>query len=396
MSDKHDHDHGHDHDHDHGHEHGHKHDDIKLPLKSAAPAPAPEPEPDRAIEDAGTTALSDALRSSFFIVKFLMVVLVVVFFASGFFVVRQQERVIVLRFGKPLGTGTQRLLGPGLHFGFPAPIDEVVRIPVAELQTARSTAGWYYTTPEMEATKSEPPPGASLSPASDGYTVTSDGNIIHVRADIQYRVADPLKYELGFTSSPDLVKNVLDEALFFASSQFTVDQVLTSDRLAFREKVLTRVRQRAEELGLGITVEQGNVEVIPPRQTKAAFDAALGADIERRQTNDVARGYAGKILSAAEGQANSIINAAETDRARLVQAVAAEAEYFKDQLPHYKANQGLFMERLRNDAMGRVMTNVTKWFVPQPAAGKSQELRLQLNRDPEKPVAPQDQPPGVR
>jgi membrane protease subunit HflK len=395
MSDKHDHA-GHDHNHDHKHDHGHEHGDIKLPLKSAAAAPTPEPEPERAIEDAGTTALSDALRSSFFIVKFLMVILVIVFFGSGLFVVKQQERVIVLRFGRPVGTGTGQLLGPGLHFGFPAPVDEIVRIPVAELQTARSSAGWYYTTPEMEATKSEPAPGMSLSPASDGYTITSDGNIIHVRADISYRVADPLKYELGFTASSNLVQNVLDEALFFASSQFTVDQVLTSDRLGFREKVLARVRQRSEELGLGITVDNGNVQVIPPRQTRAAFDAALGADIERRQTNDVARGYAGKILSAAEGQANSIINAAETDRARLVQAVAAEAEYFKDQLPHYKSNPQLFMTRLQSDAMARVMTNVTKWFVPQPAAGKAQELRLQLNRDPEKPVAPQDQPPGIR
>lgn len=399
MSDKHDHSHdhhGHDHDHDHDHDHGKKEVDVKLSLKPAAPAPAPEPEPERLVEDAGTEALSEALRSSFFIVKFLMVLLVIVFVGSGVFVVKKQEKAIVLRFGKPVGVGTQQLLGPGLHFSFPAPIDEVVRIPIAELQTSRSTAGWYATTPEAEAANQEAPPGASLSPASDGYTVTSDGNIIHVRADIQYRVADPLQYSLGFTGSPDLVRNILDEALFFASSQFTVDQVLTTDRLGFREKVLARVRQRAEELKLGITVEQGNVQVIPPRQTKAAFDAALAADIERRQTNDVARGYAGRILSAAEGQANSIINSAETDRARLVQAVAADAQYFKDQLPHYKANPGLFMARLQNDSMGRVMTNVTKWFVPQPPAGNPLELRLQLNRDPEKPVAPQDQPQGVR
>ena len=389
MSDKHDHDHDHDHDHTHG--------DIKLPSKEK-PAPAPEPMADRAIEDAGTQALSEALRSSFAIVKVLMVVLVLAFLGSGIFTVSSQERAMILRFGKPVGTGADQLLGPGLHWSWPAPIDEIVRIPIATHQVVRSTAGWYATTPEAEAAGSEAPPNGSLSPAFDGYTITSDGNIIHVRAEVRYRVADPLRYELGFTTSSNVVINILDEALFFASSQFTVDQALTADRLGFQEKVLNRVRQRVDELNLGITVDQGEVRVIPPRQTKGAFDSALAAEIERRKALDDARSYAGRILSTAEGEANSVINSGETDKVRLEQAIAAEARYYQDQLPHYRDNPNLFMARVQSDALARIMTNTTKWFVPQPSAGKQREFRLLLNRDPERPVAPQDQeqPPQNR
>src|ERR1041385_3970345 len=79
MSDKHDHKHDHDHGHDHDHDHGHSHGEIKL-KEPSAPAPAPEPTPERAQDDAGSTALSDALRSSFTIVKFVMIGLVVFFF----------------------------------------------------------------------------------------------------------------------------------------------------------------------------------------------------------------------------------------------------------------------------------------------------------------------------
>jgi membrane protease subunit HflK len=384
MSDK------HDHKHDHSHDHDHEHGEIKLPAK---PAPAPEPEviPERAMEDAGTTALSEALRSSFLIVKILMVILVVAFFGSGIFTVTSQQRAIVLRFGKPMGTGPNQLLGPGLHWSFPAPIDEVVKIPIGELQVVRSTAGWYATTPEAEAAGAEPPAGGSLSPASDGYTITSDGNIIHVRAEIRYRVADPLKYELGFTTSSNVVKNILDEALFFVSSQYTVDQALTADRLGFQEKILGRVRQRVNDVDLGISIESGEVRVIPPRQTRTAFDNALAADIEARKAIQDARGYAGRLLSTAEGESNSVMNAALTERSRLVQGVAAEAQYFKDQLPHYKANPNLFMARVQSEMMSRAMTNTEKWFVPQAADGKGLELRLLLNRDPQKPAAPQDQ-----
>ena len=81
------------------------------------------------------------------------------------------------------------------------------------------------------------------------------------------------------------------------------------------------------------------MQIIPPRYLKGFFDQAFSADIERRKTNEVARAYASRVLSTASGEANAILNNASTDRTRLVQAVAAEASYFKNQLPHYEANK---------------------------------------------------------
>ena len=48
--------------------------------------------------DAGSQALSEALRSSFGIVKFLLGLLIIIFLASGIFQVGPQERAIKLRF----------------------------------------------------------------------------------------------------------------------------------------------------------------------------------------------------------------------------------------------------------------------------------------------------------
>src|SRR5215472_8801326 len=137
--------------------------------------------------DAGSQALSEALRSSFAIVKFLMVVLVAVFLASGFFIVGPQERAIILRFGKPVAEGEKALLGPGLHFSLPYPIDEVRKVSITGIQQAQSSVGWYATTPELELAGTEPPPMPTLNPAVDGYLLTSDDNIVHSRATLTYR-----------------------------------------------------------------------------------------------------------------------------------------------------------------------------------------------------------------
>ncbi len=85
-----------------------------FPTKLQRPAPASLP-PETPV-DAGSQALSEALRSSFAIVKFVMLLLVLVFLGSGFFTVGPQERALVLRFGRPVGTGEKALLGPGLHW----------------------------------------------------------------------------------------------------------------------------------------------------------------------------------------------------------------------------------------------------------------------------------------
>ena len=63
--------------------------------------------------DAGSQALSEALRSSFGIIKVVMVLLVLVFLGSGLFKVGPGERAIKLRMGRVVGQGQQALLEPG-------------------------------------------------------------------------------------------------------------------------------------------------------------------------------------------------------------------------------------------------------------------------------------------
>jgi len=92
-------------------------------------APVPGKPADDGLDAAGRS-LSEALRISFIILKVIMIVLVVAFLASGFETVGPDEQALVLRFGKIQGVGEDRLLGPGLHWILPYPIDEIVKIPV--------------------------------------------------------------------------------------------------------------------------------------------------------------------------------------------------------------------------------------------------------------------------
>ena len=357
------------------------------PRSPTPPASGPGGPPATPEETTGQ-ALAEALRSSFVIIKILMAVLAVFFLCSGMFTVAPQEQAMILRLGKPLEVGGKVLLGPGFHWAFPAPIDEVVRIPAAQVRTATSSAGWYYTTPEMEVAGKEPDPGDSLNPARDGYALTADANIVHVRATLRYSIQDPVRYAFGFTQTARLITNALNEALNYATAQFPVDSILTRDRTSFREKLSQRLSQLVDEQQLGIRIEQADVQARAPRQpaVSKAFDAVTEAGLKSGQVLNEAQSYANEVRSRALGGAASLTNAALTEKTRMVEFVGAEARQFSSLRPQYEANPALFTLRWQTETLGRVFTNAQeKFFIAPGPDGRPRELRLLLSREPIKP-----------
>ncbi|HEX9047990.1 MAG TPA: protease modulator HflK [Verrucomicrobiae bacterium] len=362
-------------DHDH-HDHPHPH--------------APE------TQDTGSQALAEALKSSFAIVKVAMVLLVIVIFAAGFFTVKPGEKAVILRFGKPQGEGPKMLLSSGkLYWSLPYPIDEVVRIPIAEIQKVNSSAGWYLTTPEMELAGTEPPPGPSLNPAVEGYVITGDRNIIHTRASVFYHIDDPraaifgfaagTNHEFNLTGISNAVQNAANNALVTTAARFNVDDILTRDAAGFQDAVRQRVMDLVEREHLGVVVDQCQVQSIAPRQLKDVFAQVATARQNRDRQIQDALGEQNRILSQASAQAASITNAAESARVRYVTSVQSDADAFAKLLPQYRNDPKLYAQLELAKAMPEIYTNVDKIFIPERADGKTREVRLMLNREPPQP-----------
>ncbi len=335
-------------------------------------------------EDAGSQALSEALRSSFIIVRVLMVVLLLVFLCSGIFSVGPQENAIILRMGKPVGDGRNALLGPGLHFSWPKPIDDHTNIPISSLQIADTTVGWYMPLEEM-GKGNEPQLRPSLNPANTSYTLTSDTNIIHVTARLHYRISDPIRFHFDFADGRLFVTNALNNAILFASAQFTVDDILTKRVAAFREMVASRVKDLIEQQQLGVSFEQLDVQAIPPRYLQGKFNEVTQASVKRDDTLNKADSYATETLGKARAEAESRINTAQAARTRLVGLVAAEQKNFSDMLPQYQANPELFLRLRQMSMLERVLAGARDKII-QPHNG-ARELRLILGREPKLPTA---------
>ena len=338
--------------------------------------------------DAGSQALAEALGRSFAIVKIVMLLMVVLFFCSGFFQVGPSEKAVILRFGRPVGEGNGVLLRPGLHWSFPYPIDEVVKIPIKESRKVTSTTGWYFTTPEQELSGEELPGGASLNPAIDGYAITADRNIVHLSATLSYHIEDPIAYIFNFASASNSIQNMLNNALLFTATRYNVDDILINKRSEFQDAVEARVTDLTDREHLGIVIDPGQVQVrsVAPRQLKDVFDRVLIAQQNQSKQIYEANTYRDKKLLEAAAQASVITTEAATASTNYVVAIQAEAKTFTKLLPRFEANRYLFAQQRVVETMAVVLTNVLRAEVlPQRADGKPREVRLMLNDPPPEP-----------
>ncbi|MBL6763359.1 MAG: hypothetical protein ISQ14_00270 [Verrucomicrobiae bacterium] len=358
--------------------------EIKPPRE---PAPFTPP-PGRKIElheDTGSLALSEALKSVFGVLKLIMLAVIVFFVFSGVFTVEPNEVAVLLRFGKPVGVGESRILKPGLHFSFPYPVDEVVRIPVGKSHTVKSDIGWYYESPEDIASGNLPNPGNGLSPERDGYLLTADGNVIHARATLKYRVIDPVRHVFYYANATDVLRNILNHALLRAAAEFTAEAALYKDKIAFRESVIGHINSAMALLPMGVRLEPIDVQTSPPLKVKDSFDQVISAEQMRSEQILKAQAGARESIQLASGEAKSVIASGMIRSNQLVTSIEAEARSFEAQLPYFRKDPDLFVRRVAADSLRIVLTNANdKFFVPTRADGTSRELRIQLSREPMK------------
>ncbi len=341
-------------------------------------------------DDASSQALSEALGSSLLLVRLLAVVLAVAFVFSCVFTVNPSEVAVVLRFGKPVGQGPDQILKQGLHWAFPYPIDEIVRIPIGESKVIKATNEWYAVTAEEERDGITPQGGPQLSPGIDGHVITSDGNILHVRATLRYKITKPVDYAFKFSNATNLLRSCLDNSIHWASVRFTADAALRNERIAYRDAIRTHLASLVETLGLGVSIDTLDVEVAAPLYVKTYFDQVIAAEQDKNSRHTAAQGEYDRITREAIGEAQRTLAIGQSISNSLVLAVAADAQSFSQQREDYRKNPSLFRDRLRIATIGRILTNAQdKFFQPLSV----DEIRVNLSAEPQTPRKPD---PNVR
>ena len=176
---------------------------------------------------------------------------------------------MIIRLGRPVGEGERRLLGPGLHWSFPYPIDEYMKVPISAIQKVSSTVGWYVTTPEQELRRNRRaslPVNYPLNPLIDGYVLTGRSEHRSYPGDFDAIIFQTRSPTCSASSDASNTRShsALDNALFMPPRHYKVDDLLTRDVAGFQDRPSANALfELVSQQNLGIEVEECLVQSRP-------------------------------------------------------------------------------------------------------------------------------------
>jgi membrane protease subunit HflK len=276
--------------------------------------------------------------------------LVALWAVLGIYVVATEEQAVLTTFGAV----TVQRATPGVGWHWPWPIGEVHKLKVRELK--RAFIGGEVAD-EANAIPAEP----TLS-----QFITGDQNIINVRTVVQFSVADPADYLFKAADANLAVSNAVEAELGRQIAARTVDEVLTTEKVAIQEIVRRRAQQLIDEYQLGVVISTVNIRsVTPPPEAADAFRDVASARADRDRISNEAQGYANDIVPRARGEAQQMLISSLGYKERIINEADGDAARFALLAAEYSKNRQVTRDRLFLETMEEVLPRLRKTIVDE-------------------------------
>jgi regulator of protease activity HflC (stomatin/prohibitin superfamily) len=277
-------------------------------------------------------------------------------------VVEADEHVVVERFGSPWRENAADpnsplvILGPGIHFKRPFPIDITRRVPVeqiseltigeaskAESEDPGKAILWteqheyvpelmlLVAAPQSASQPTRPAVDPNAAPGARSADRSVSSSLLMVSVPIQYRIKDLNAYLYKYESVEKVMEGVVYQILSDYASNVDIDALISHGRRELNEELRTRFQAKINELGLGIDlVFVGIRGAHPPAQDQvaAAFHEVVSAETRMAATINAARGQEQTILTRVAGSVDRAreLDAAIQEKKRIDSDPAATAE----------------------------------------------------------------------
>lgn len=249
---------------------------------------------------------------------------------TGIFLVSPAEQAVVLHFGKYV-----RTVGPGPHW-------------IPSLFDRRYTVN-------IQRVDSFP---------YESEMLTQDGNIVHVKIQVQYRIADLKNYLFNVVTPVETLHQAASSSLRQVVGQMNLDPILTTGREELAQRVTDLLQKTLSSYQSGIEVREVTLQSSkPPEAVTTAFDDVIKATEDQKRYINQAEAYAKKRVLTAQGEVSRITQEADAYRYAVVaQATGATAQYLA-LLGPYQAAPNVTRERLYLDTVTDVLKNTKNILV---------------------------------
>ncbi len=285
----------------------------------------------------------------------------VIWLLLGLYSVGPDEVGVVQRFGE-----YNRVVGSGLNYHFPYPIETVQTPKVTEVKRIeigfRTVGKNQYRTIEQES-----------------LMLTGDENIVDAELIVQYKIKDPIDYLFNFIGPELTLREASEASLRTVIGRHNIDEALTSGKLMIQEETKELLQITLDKYETGVIVVAVQLQdVSPPKQVIDAFKDVASAKEDKNRMINEAEGYRNDVIPKARGEAQAMIRKAEGFRESRIKRAEGDVAKFKAIVKEYNKAKDVTKERLYLEAMEEILPGIDKYIVPNGEDGNLLNL-LNLN-----------------
>lgn len=266
---------------------------------------------------------------------------------------------VVQRFGK-----FDRLLGTGINFRWPYPVEEVTVVPYTRQNRVEvgfsSQAGSLY--------------GSARSPnrPEESLMLTGDENIVDVNFNVFWNVKDAPAFLFNVRNpgdSPDAqVKAVAESSMREVIGQNEIQPILTKSRQEVEEAVKAHIQRTLDSYNAGILITQVNLQKVdPPTEVISAFRDVQAARADQERARNEAETYANRVIPEARGEAQRILQAAQGYKEQAVAEAQGRTSRFRQIYDEYVKAPDVTRRRMYLETMERVLGGMSKIIIDEKA-----------------------------
>ena len=295
-----------------------------------------------------------------------VIVLISMWFFTGIYKIEPEEQGVILHFG-----AFHRIAEPGLNYHLPAPIEQVIKIPVTRVE--RVEVGTRTAIGRTTNTTARKVPEESLM-------LTGDENIVDIEFEVQWKVRDPAKFIFNVRDPELTVKSVSESAMREVVGRTPIASALTEGRGSIELEAKNIIQHVLDKYNMGIDIVRLQMrEVQPPDAVIDAFRDVQTARADRERARNEAETYRNDIIPRARGDAEKIIQDAEAYQQQVVAKAQGEAGRFVSVYDKYKLAKDITRRRLYLETMEDLLKGMNKVIIDHKATSGGVVPYLPLN-----------------
>jgi membrane protease subunit HflK len=202
------------------------------------------------------------------------------------------------------------------------------------------------------------PNGESIE--NESLMITKDFNFVSVDFYVEWQVTDAVAYTYAAEEPQLILKTLAMSYIRDTIGSYNIDEVLTTGKAKIQSEIKTKLIERLEKEGIGITVRNVAIQDAEPPTASvvAAFKAVEDAKQQAEKTVNEANTYRNQQIPAAEAKANAVVAEAEATKQARISEANGQIARFTAMYEEYVKFPEITKARMYYEAMEELLPNL--------------------------------------